>query len=533
MQFSFESSQRTLNNTEPTQSVKTKSLPASLEALFPEYEYLIRCDWHSSDIIWAQLLNRRQDKLAMVFIPLDNQFEAQIIYEESRSDHWYNCHDVLYFYHKFGSYFWPDGSAIYKTGSEVRFLWSSEADGYRHLYLVTVRLADSKFKRPEMDEMVWPSRLKNSSSNPDGTSQQEMETETLIAVLTSHEQLTSGRWEIIDSNFWVDEDNELIYFLATKDSPLESHLYVIPSNATSSRVAPRRLTKEDFTHTRILFDPQYRFCIDFQSNLSVPPFSFLHEIIEPQHAPGQLVKLEPMYYFQAPSQEDVTFDESQEYFEKVQTLGPTPQLFEYKLESGELMYGFLFKPDLMEPGAKYPVLLEIYGGPEVQLVSKSFKGLPSILSRPGLLSKRLCLCRVDVRQHKRHLIASEGYVVVAFDSRGSKYRGVNFERHIYKRLGQVEIQDQVEALEWLAENTGFIDMNRVAIHGWSYGGYLSLQAIAQRPDIFKCAIAGAPVTNWLLYDTGYTERYMGLPEENEEAYRLSNVLTYSKQFPDE
>lgn len=148
-------------------------------------------------------------------------------------------------------------------------------------------------------------------------------------------------------------------------------------------------------------------------------------------------------------------------------------------------------------------------------------------------NKCLLFACLDIRQHRRHLIASEGYVVVGFDSRGSKYRGVEFERHIYKRLGQVEILDQVEALEWLAENTGFMDMSRVAIHGWSYGGYLSLMALAQRPDIFKCAIAGAPVTNWLLYDTGYTERYMGLPEENEEGYRLSSVLSYSKHFPNE
>lgn len=131
------------------------------------------------------------------------------------------------------------------------------------------------------------------------------------------------------------------------------------------------------------------------------------------------------------------------------------------------------------------------------------------------------------------MIASEGYIVVGFDSRGSKHRGVDFERYIYKRLGQVEISDQVEALEWLAQNTGFIDMNRVAIHGWSYGGYLSLMALAQRPDIFKCAIAGAPVTDWSLYDTGYTERYMGLPSQNKQRYQQSSVLNYIKQFPNE
>ena len=139
----------------------------------------------------------------------------------------------------------------------------------------------------------------------------------------------------------------------------------------------------------------------------------------------------------------------------------------------------------------------------------------------------------DVRQHKRHLLASEGYVVVGFDSRGSKNRGTQFERHIHRRLGQVEIHDQVQVLQWLAEKIGIIDMSRVAIHGWSYGGYLSLMALIQRPDIFKCCIAGAPVTNWMLYDTAYTERYMGLPEDNQAGYQISSVLSHVRNFPDE
>lgn len=131
------------------------------------------------------------------------------------------------------------------------------------------------------------------------------------------------------------------------------------------------------------------------------------------------------------------------------------------------------------------------------------------------------------------MIANEGYIVVFFDSRGSKNRGVNFEKHIYKRLGQVEMQDQIEALQWLALNTDFMDMSRVAIHGWSYGGYLSLMALAQFPNVFKCAIAGAPVTNWKLYDTAYTERFLLTPEENEEGYRHSSVITHASRFPDE
>lgn len=107
-----------------------------------------------------------------------------------------------------------------------------------------------------------------------------------------------------------------------------------------------------------------------------------------------------------------------------------------------------------------------------------------------------------MRQLRMHMLAAQGYCVVCIDSRGSRHRGVEFESHLWRRMGSVELADQVEILTVLATDLGFIDMDRVAIHGWSYGGYLSLMGIIQYPTIFKLAIAGAPVTNWELYDTG-------------------------------
>lgn len=496
--------------------IVVKELPVNFGDLFPEFEYLVRCGWQSWDTVWAELLNRQQNKLVIVLVSVNFYFPPQIIHEESRENHWYNCHDILYFFAQ------NDEKSLEcyhtKPDSVVQFLWASEDSGFRHLYKISVKIVGNiaPLSEPAEDNDIGEpdsesAKLNNFDEAFFDEAKRNIQPTALKSLLISNHQITNGNWEVYESLFWVDEQKDLVYFLGNKDSPLETHLYVV-SSSNSPRVQPRRLTKEDFTHSRVFFDPEFRFCIDFQSNLTMPPFGLFHEVVSPEHA-SHSVNLEPLFYFLGLS-EDVSLDEPIEYQyqDKVQYLGLTPQLFEYKLKSGELVYGFLFKPDFMEPGAKYPVLLEIYGGPEVQLVNKSFR---------------------DIRQHRRHLIASEGYVVVGFDSRGSKYRGVEFERHIYKRLGQVEILDQVEALEWLAENTGFMDMSRVAIHGWSYGGYLSLMALAQRPDIFKCAIAGAPVTNWLLYDTGYTERYMGLPEENEEGYRLSNVLSYSKNFPNE
>lgn len=138
-----------------------------------------------------------------------------------------------------------------------------------------------------------------------------------------------------------------------------------------------------------------------------------------------------------------------------------------------------------------------------------------------------------------------GFAVVLIDSRGSSDRGTYFEAYLRHRMGTVELVDQIEGLRHIAaarvgaipaapeaEPVSVIDLDRIAITGWSYGGYLSLMAIAQYPEMFKIAIAGAPVTQWELYDTAYTERYMGLPEENREGYRKGSVISWADKFPD-
>lgn len=190
----------------------------------------------------------------------------------------------------------------------------------------------------------------------------------------------------------------------------------------------------------------------------------------------------------------------------------SPMIYTPKLSSGEIVYAMVFKPHNFKLGVKYPTVLNVYGGPEVQTVSNTFKGM---------------------RQLRMHMLASQGYCVICIDSRGSRHRGIKFESHIHKRMGTVELADQVEVLKILSEALGYIDMDRVAIHGWSYGGYLSLMGLIQYPEVFKVSIAGAPVTSWEYYDTGYTERYMDLPENNREGYATGSVMNYIYMFPDE
>ncbi|OBS72976.1 hypothetical protein A6R68_12430 [Neotoma lepida] len=269
--------------------------------------------------------------------------------------------------------------------------------------------------------------------------------------------ITSGEWEVLGrhgSNIWVDEVRKLVYFEGTKDSPLEHHLYVT-SYANPGEVV--RLTDRGYSHSC---------CLSQHCDFFISPL--------PDYTP--------------------------------------PEIFSFESTTGFTLYGMLYKPHDLQPGKKYPTVLFIYGGPQVQLVNNRFKG---------------------VKYFRLNTLASLGYVVVVIDNRGSCHRGLKFEGAFKYKMGQIEIDDQVEGLQYLASQYDFIDLDRVGIHGWSYGGYLSLMALMQRSDIFKVAVAGAPVTLWIFYDTGYTERYMGHPDQNEQGYYLGSVAMQAEKFPSE
>jgi dipeptidyl aminopeptidase/acylaminoacyl peptidase len=185
-----------------------------------------------------------------------------------------------------------------------------------------------------------------------------------------------------------------------------------------------------------------------------------------------------------------------------------PSIFNFESNSN-IIYGMIYQAKEMKE--KTPTILYIYQGPHVQLVKNDY----SMYSNGRL-----------------QIIASLGYNVVVIDGRGSFNRGLKFEGVLKHKMGQVELEDQIAGLKHLIEHSN-VDEKRIGIHGWSYGGYMSLMGLFQRSDIFKIAISGAPVTEWELYDTGYTERYMGTPKSNPEGYKLGSVLNYSQNVPDD
>uniref|UniRef100_H2Z5L9 Peptidase S9 prolyl oligopeptidase catalytic domain-containing protein n=1 Tax=Ciona savignyi TaxID=51511 RepID=H2Z5L9_CIOSA len=278
---------------------------------------------------------------------------------------------------------------------------------------------------------------------------------------------------------WVDERRGCIYFMGLKDTPLETHLYSVSYDAPGEVT---RLTQPGYSHS-ISMNKDCSMFVSVSSNIG--EFFSAKIFNNPTHAtpPAQLAEL----------------------------LDPL-KLFSFVNSCGDKIHGLYHKPSNMEAGRRYPTVLYIYGGPHVQLVTNSFKGL---------------------RYQRLFTLSMLGYAVVVIDGRGSSHRGIGFEGCLKNRLGQVEMSDQVEGLQYLAHKFNFIDLSRVAVHGWSYGGYLSLVGLAQRPDIFKVAIAGAPVVNWEKYDTGYTERYLGTPQANPTAYCDSSITGIASKFPNE
>ncbi|HEY4559373.1 MAG TPA: prolyl oligopeptidase family serine peptidase, partial [Lysobacter sp.] len=165
----------------------------------------------------------------------------------------------------------------------------------------------------------------------------------------------------------------------------------------------------------------------------------------------------------------------------------------------------LTRPADFDPAKKYPVVVYVYGGPAAQTVTRSWPG------------------RSD--HWFNQYLAQQGYVVFSVDNRGTPRRGAAFGGALYGKQGTVEVDDQRAALRWLASQPG-IDKDRVGVYGWSNGGYMTLMLLARGEGDYACGVAGAPVTDWGLYDTHYTERYMDLPARNPKGYRDARVLEH-------
>jgi dipeptidyl-peptidase-4 len=283
-------------------------------------------------------------------------------------------------------------------------------------------------------------------------------------------QITKGEWEVTEVA-GVNEETREVFFVSNEQSPLERQLYRVRLDGKTKQ----RLSGGAGTHS-ISMSPTTEYYMDTASTLATPPRRTLHE------SDGSQIAV-----YKEATLPDVEILPS--------------EVVKIKATDGAELFARMIKPASFSPDKKYPVIVMIYGGPGVQVVHDAWGG-----------------AGFD------QVLAQRGYLIWQLDNRGSSGRGHVWESKIYHETGAHELNDQLDGIHYLA-TLGFADMTRVGISGWSYGGYMTLYALANAPNIFKAGIAGAPVTDWRNYDSIYTERYMGLPDDNAEGYKRSSPQT--------
>ena len=334
---------------------------------------------------------------------------------------------------------------IYFLENSPEFIWLSEHTGYRHLY--QVNLEDF-----------------------------------------THTALTAGDW-MVNSLLGVDEEKELVYFDGYAKTPLEKHLYFTRLNTNQPHYV-EQITKSEGWHD-IEMSANCQFYTDTFSNPITPPQVSLHS------SDGKRITFI----------EENKLDKSHPYSTFIRRHS-APEFGSVKASDGQTLYYRMIKPVPFDPNKKYPVILNVYGGPHVQLVKKQWLNM--------------------YNNGWTQVMANKGYVIFTLDNRGSGERGKKFEDPIYRRFGKVEVEDQKTGIDYL-KTLPFIDGDRIGVFGWSYGGYMTLMMLMQEPETFQTGFSVAPVTDWGLYDTCYTERYLGKPDENKEDYKQSSVFSHVKK----
>ena len=281
----------------------------------------------------------------------------------------------------------------------------------------------------------------------------------------------------------IDEVSNLIYYTSTEESPLERNLYSIRANGNSKT----RITPEKGWHS-ISFSNKFKFFVDDYSTTTVP------SIFTMKASNGALLRV---------IKDNANLRKRMQQFD----LQPL-QLIKVPVSKDVVLNGWMLKPANAKPGQKVPLIMFQYSGPGSQQVANKFSG---------------------GNFWWYQMLVQQGYAVACVDGRGTGFRGEEFKKMTYQQLGKYESDDQIAAAKYFGK-MDFIDKDRIGIWGWSYGGYMSSICIAKGADVFKSAIAVAPVTNWRYYDNIYTERYMRTPQENPTGYDDNSPINMVKKI---
>jgi dipeptidyl-peptidase-4 len=379
--------------------------------------YIARLKWtNDANILSAQVLNRHQDNLDLLFVD-GNTATAKVVLNEKDKAYV----DVT------------DNLTFLKDNS---FIWTSEKDGYNHIYLYDKA-----------------GKLKN--------------------------QITKGPWEVT-AYYGFDEKTKTVFYQSVENGSIVRDVYRIGLDGKNKVKLSSQIGTNNAT-----FSPNFQYFINAYSSVSQPTVHTLNNAKD-----GKLIQ---------------TIIDNKNLAEKVKKYDlPAKEFFELTTEKGHKLNAWMIKPKDFDTSKKYPVFMFQYSGPGSQQVANQW---------------------LNANDYWFMMLSQQGYIVACVDGRGTGFKGAEFKKCTQKELGKYEVEDQIDAAKVIG-NYAYVDKTRIGIFGWSYGGFMSSNCLFKGADVFKMAIAVAPVTNWRFYDSIYTERYMQTPQENASGYDDNSPINH-------
>lgn len=379
--------------------------------------YIPRIKWtNDAAILSVQVMNRHQNNLDLHFVDA-NAGTTKIVLNEKDAAYV----DIT------------DNLTFLKDNS---FIWTSEKDGFNHIYHYD---KSGKLKK----------------------------------------QITSGKWEV--TNYYgFDEKSGMIYYQSVENGSINRDVYAVKVDGKSKV----RLSSKTGTNSAT-FSPNFQFFINTYSSATSAPMYTLND-----SKSGAIIK---------------TIVSNEAVEQKLAKYDVTPkEFFVLTTEKGHQLNAWMIKPKDFDPNKKYPVFMYQYSGPGSQQVDNAWN---------------------STDDYWFMMLAQQGYIVACVDGRGTGFKGAAFKKCTQKELGKYEVEDQIDAAKVIGKYN-YVDASRIGIFGWSYGGFMSSNCLFQGADVFKMAIAVAPVTSWRYYDSIYTERYMQTPQENASGYDNNSPINH-------
>jgi dipeptidyl-peptidase-4 len=379
--------------------------------------YIARMKWtNEADVLSAQVLNRHQDNLDLLFVDGNSGATKVVLNEKDKA-----YVDVT------------DNLTFLKDNS---FIWTSEKDGFNHIYLYDKT-----------------GKLKN--------------------------QVTKGNWEV--TNYYgFDEKTNTVFYQSVENGSINRDVYSISLNGKNKV----RLSKSTGTNAAT-FSPNFQYFINTFSSATQPTTYTLNEAkkgVQVQVIENNEVLASKLKGYNLPAKE----------------------FFVLKTVKGNELNAWILKPKDFDPTKKYPVFMYQYSGPGSQQVNNDWNSNDDYWFQ---------------------MLAQQGYIIACVDGRGTGFKGAAFKKVTQKELGKYEVEDQIDAAKVIGDYP-YVDKSRIGIWGWSYGGFMASNCILKGADVFKMAIAVAPVTNWRFYDSIYSERYMQTPQENASGYDENSPINH-------